>query len=781
MPSTYPISMKEVRTNGAGLYVSMFFASKKIDAEGTAVDQFYWVRSNSTGDSLDERDNKIPVNGASWWGDKATALANVPVGYDGTEVESNFENEKVLSFLAPFPTDNYERVQLTKNALGAFSDIGGNGFILELRWENVFKNITQQNTNADSSWAWYDEIIEHAKNKGLKVSLRICVDMDDGTLNVNGTGTAFYGLDNQAKDEWGYVGRIEYGFGHCSLNYPTGTAMIFDFVQKVVTRYSDKLGSQFYWYSVTTTAQRESGYNYENQNFDIPGRPLYKALFDYSTHAHAAFKSWCQTKYTTIDALKTSWGTTEFGSFNDITMPKSGLSSPGTTSEQPFLDVFKTNKGKDWWQFTYETIKAFQTTCYNMRPSGVKYFLEYGSCSDIMSALRYSCFISNAATYSDGLKAQFSGFSAQRDLSFSLDVIRSNYSKKKGTEVSWADIYSDNPDRPSQYGATQVSQIKDIAVQLAKTAIDSQAKEIIIIAEYSRPAVFQAMMEATTEIKAYLNNFNGETPIVANATYKLGEVLNNYGSVIQRWRDASGDTNRRINFVQSPTIDYDGVSTGGGGGGGEDESPNSNIFSLYPISRYNIKDNSLKSLSVAQYGTDGRPSYDIPNTFVLELPTHSINYLDEFLARSTIKVVGSDGLEYLRTTQFDGVFTRGEKTEGQLAYIASNYPSAKFAEDGYSNNHPNRYYTGTGGDDAVFVLPYNDSSLTWYDVTIKNTGASTILFDVYNPDQSMGPLVNFRNHAVTAGSSYTYRINVSAIRDYPWWLRTVKVNNNRRN
>jgi len=164
----------------------------------------------------------------------------------------------------------------------------------------------------------------------------------------------------------------------------------------------------------------------------------------------------------------------------------------------------------------------------------------------------------------------------------------------------------------------------------------------------------------------------------------------------------------------------------------------------------------------------------------MNVPTHSINYLDEILAKSTIKIVGSDGFEYVRSTQYDGVFKRTDKTQAQLDSIASNYPSAKFIEDGYGNNHPDRRFTGTSGEDAVFILPYNDTTLTWYDVTIENTGISTVLFDVYSPDQIDGALIDFMNQPVAGGSSYTFRINVSLIRDYPWWRRAIKVNNNRR-
>jgi len=105
MPSTNPISMREVRSNGAGLYVSMYFVSKQVDG-GSPVDQFYWVRSNSAGAILDERDNKIPVGGFSWWSDKATALANIPDGYDDTEVESSFSTDKILSYMNMFPFDS---------------------------------------------------------------------------------------------------------------------------------------------------------------------------------------------------------------------------------------------------------------------------------------------------------------------------------------------------------------------------------------------------------------------------------------------------------------------------------------------------------------------------------------------------------------------------------------------------------------------------------------------------------------------------------------------------
>ncbi len=767
-----PVSEGVTLTNGT-LFATLYKYNEFNEISESLEDWYYWMPSNASGNIPNTRANTLAtVNGIAPFPTRDFALANPPAGYGAVSPVDQFATLKINSYMDLFPVaggtpaDKNASVQRVKNSLDVFHAKGGNAFVLVLRWEEVFKNMEQQDANLDTAWSRYDELVNHAKNKGMKVSFRICVDMDDNTLNVNGTGTAFYGLDNSAKDEWGYPARIEYGFGHCSLNYAAGMAMLYDFVDKVLERYSNILGSQFLWYSVTTTAQQESGYNYENQNYDMgsPG-PRYKTGYDHSSHALAAFKAWCQAKYSNnIGALNASWGTS-LANFDSITTPKSGLTSPGTTSETPFLNVYKTNKGKDFWLFTYETIKAFQTNCYNKRPAGVKYVLEYGSCSDVMSALRFSCFVSDAANYSDMIKAQFGSLNGFRDLSFSLDVIGSNYPKKKGTEINSADIYRREGQSGSIYGASSIEGMKDIAFQLAKSTIESDGKELVWISDFSDRPIFDALMDVMQQAKAYMDSYTGTTQIVATSNYKLGEVLDSYESVIQRWRSASGDTNRRINFVQSPTIDYSGAGT-----------PSGITFNLYPISQYIISSESIKSINNFQL-VNNSVEYNIPNTFYLLVPTHTINYLDEFLARTTIKVVGSNGIEYVRSIQNDGCFVRNNLNTAQRNYIAANYPSAVYAEDGYGNNHPDRRYSGTSGDDGTFILPI----LPYYDITCENTGTNTVLFDIESGDQTNGGLIMRKNVPVVSGSSDTYRMYTNFMDNQPWWYRGVKINNNRRN
>jgi len=741
MPSSNPIDMNEVRSNGAGLYVSLKYVSEKVDSGSAAVDKFYWVRSNANGGTIDERDNKIVVGGASWWTEKATALANIPEGYDDTIIEGSFKTDKYMAYMDLFPVsgrDDAEKnasVQRVKDSLDVFVAAGGNACVIPLMWGEVFKNTTEQDANSSTSWARYDDLITYAKNKGIKVSLRICVDLDDGILNVGGTGTAFYGLDNQSKDEWGYPSRISYGSGHVSLSCTTGVEMLLNFLQKALTRYSTLLGSQFLWYSVVTTAQQESGENYENQHYTVDGNltSLYKTSFDHSSHARTAFQSWCQTKYTTIEALRDSWGSSD-ASFSVIETPKSGVAF-GTTDPAPFLNIFKTNKGKDFWQFTYQTIRAFQITCEALAPSGIKYTLEYGSCSDIMAALRYSCFISDAGNYSQQLKAQFGAVEGYRDVSFSLDVIRSNYTGKIGVEINHFDAYG-------QYGATTVAQMKNICWQLAKSAIDSQAKEIVWISDYNKVNDFNAIIEVMQQAKAYQATFNSETPVVATINYKLGEILNDYNSVLNRWKSANGDTNSRVNIIQSSTIDYVGGGTG--------DLPTT-TFSIYPISQYFIKDNTIKSNGRFTV-VNNHLEYNIDNTFTLLVPTHSIDSAgNPATSKSTIKIIGSDGFEYIRSVQNESV----RNTE-------------------ISNNHPDREYIREIGDDARFVLP----TLSFFDIVCENTGASTITFEVFSADPPDSGAISY-SVSVSAGNTSTYRLSSASLAGLPWYKRQIKVNNNR--
>lgn len=726
--TSLPISTGTIAKNTSNKYASLFRYKIK-RTNGDTLSQFAWVPTDINGVIVDSRAKRL--NG--YFASSSTALSNLPPTYSipSSPGPDDFQTQKYIAYMEMYP---FIDVAKTKLSYDEFIQAGANEIVIPVYWETVFQTYEQQTTNAGSSWAAYDDLITYVKNKGVKVSLRICVDMDDSRIYdlEPGAPGGFYGLSNSAKDEWGDPIRVSYGSGHSSLAYTIGRNMMLDFVNKTLSRYSSSLGTQLLWYSVVMTAQNETGYNYENKRFIETGpTDSYPATFDYSSHAITAFRAWLTTKYSTVEALNTSWGSS-YSSISEAYPPTTGASAGNATHEQ--MDaLFSTNRGKDFWQFNYKLLRDFMVDCKaagTTYATNAKYYLEFGSSSDSYSARRLSNYVSDFSAFSDGMKAQFSAY-ANYDIAFSLDVIRSNYSKKKSTEVNVRDIIdTDGGIDDSQFKAQNVDEMKVIAEALAQSAIRSQAKEIVFIADRISLPTFNAMKEVCLNTKNFLNSFNSATLTAATVNYNLGEWLENYNSILNRWKAAGGSTNTRINLVQSGTINYGNATT-----------PNPLSYSLNQFGYYNFKSNDLKS---SQYNI----SYDNSRVYVL-MPTNSITYPSGSLAKTNVFIKDLSGIEYVRTTQ----------TSGQSG-------------DSSPNNHPDRRYIPTLVEDCMFYLPIQD-----YDITIENTGPVSVTFEVSNPDPDQYA-INF-TQTVAAGASYTYRLSSANMSIQPWWKRGIKINNNR--
>ena len=726
--TSFPISTGKIAKNPANKYASLFRYKIK-RTNGDTLSQFAWVPTDINGVIVDSRAKRL--NG--YFASGSTALVNLPATYTipSTPGPDDFQTQKYIAYMELYPLLD---VVKTKAAYDEFVQAGANEIVIPIYWETVFDTYTKQTTNAGSSWSAYDDLITYAKNKGVKVSLRICVDMDDSKIYDLDSGSTggFYGLSNSAKDEWGDPIRVSYGSGHSSLAYTIGRNMMLDFVNKTLSRYSSSLGTQLLWYSVVMTAQNETGYNYENKRF-VGGSPTssYPATFDYSSHAIAGFRAWLTTKYGTKEALNTSWGTS-YGSISEAYPPITGA-AVGTATHEQMNALFSTNRGKDFWQYNYKLLRDFMLDCKASGATyatGAKYYLEFGSSSDGFSARRLSNFVSDFSSLSDGMKAQFGAY-GNNDLGFSLDVVRSNYANKKSTEVNVRDIIdTDGGVDDSQFHAQTVDEMKTIATALAQSAIRSQAKEIVFIADKISVPTFNAMKEVCVNTKNFLNSYNSVTTTAATVNYNLGEWLESYTSVLNRWKAAGGSTNTRINLVQSSTINYT-----------NNTNPNPLSYSLNEFGYYNFKSNDLKS---SQYNS----SYD-NNRFYILIPTSSITYPSGPLATTNIFVKDLSGVEYLRSTQTQGM-----------------------SGVGYPNNHPERRYIPTLVEDCMFYLPIQD-----YDITIVNTGPVSVTFEVYNTDPDQYA-VNFQQ-TVAPGGTYTYRLSSANMNIQPWWKRGIKVNNNK--
>lgn len=546
MPATKPKYMDEVRTNSGGLFVALFYLSEKVDDASVAVDKWFWLRSNASGVRIDERDNKIPVNGAEWWSEKSTALANIPSGYGAVSTVDEFQNRREWGYKPDFPFDSGfvaggDNVSLNN----AFADItqyvnaGATYVALTLNWDDVFLTLSEQNANTDSYWARYDALINFVKNLNstTKIAIRISVYKAGRTHNdmqgsYNPTGN-LWPLSKAQKDNRGNVMRNIYDRGTFSYSDSSATSQAIDFVTKVKNRYSASLGSRLHWISVATTTQEEAGYDYENQWDEATGyySSPQKRVYDYSDAGKAGFETFCLAKYGNLSAVNAAW---ELPSSTPIAPP---LPSSDSTDESISL-VYSGTKGNDWWYFNYSVMKAFHASCKAAIGTACKYVLEFGSCSDALSVRRLSINVNDFPNYSDMVKAQFVSVSSNTNSAISVDVIRANYTKKIGTELNTADF--------SQYsGEGNVSNfIKNAGI----SAIDNKALDILIISSSTSGAYNKQAYDDTFNAFVFLKNYaqSSSIRVVASKTvnYSLWQQLNDSTFLLRKWQQEGGNSTR---------------------------------------------------------------------------------------------------------------------------------------------------------------------------------------------------------------------------------------------
>jgi hypothetical protein len=743
MPARQPKYMDEVRTNSGGLYVALYYLSEKVDAASVAVDKWFWLRSNASGVKLDERDNKIPVNGASWWSEKSTALANTPSGYGSVSAIDEFQNKREWGYKPDFPFDSGFVAGGTNVSLNnAFADItqfvnaGATYVALTLNWDDVFLTLSEQNTNADSSWARYDALINFVKNLNstTKVAIRISVYKAGRTHNdmqgsYNPTGN-LWPLSKTQKDNRGNVMRNIYDRGTFSYSDSSATSQAIDFVTKVKNRYSASLGSRLHWISVATTTQEEAGYDYENQwdGSNYYSNPQ-KRVYDYSDASKTAFTAFCLAKYGSLSAVNTAWG---FPSSTSITPPL----PPTENTDEGISLVYSNIKGNDWWYFNYSVMKAFHTSCKAAIGSACKYVLEFGSCSDALSVRRLSINVADFPNYSDMLKAQFISVLSNINAAISVDVIRANYTKKIGTELNTADF--------NQYSGE--GNISNFIKNAGIAAIDNKALDIMIISSSTSGAYNKQAYDDTYNAFVFLKNYAQNSPyrVVASKTvnYSITQQLNDSTFLLRKWQQEGGNSTRidlKISDINvTPPVDCNYA------------------LQIYPIQTYCLSNNNIL---IDAYDNDTALQDVMKNThFKLWLPTHSISYISGQLTLVSYTVTGADGVVYVKNTQNQGFYTDNQTVN---------------VESPYRNNHPLKQYSGVVTS-SIVLLPLGQT----YTIQMTNlTPTNQISFVVQNLDinpQADSPTV-FQRKVGSTPSSFTFNPNIITSN----FIRQVKFNCNR--
>jgi len=736
--------MDEVRTNSGGLYIALYYLSEKVDAASVAVDKWYWLKSNASGVRLDERDNKISVNGASWWSEKSTALANTPSGYGSVSAIDEFQNKREWGYKPDFPFNSGFVAGGTNVSLNnAFADItqfvnaGATYVALTLNWDDVFLTLSEQNTNADSSWARYDALINFVKNLNstTKVAIRISVYKAGRTHNdmqgsYNPTGN-LWSLSKTQKDNRGNVMRNFDDRGTFSYSDSSAVSQAIDFVTKVKNRYLASLGSRLHWISVATTTQEEAGYDYENQwdgsnYYSIPK----KRVYDYSDASKTAFTAFCLTKYGNLSAVNTAWG---FPSTTSITPPL----PPTETTDEGISLVYSNIKGNDWWYFNYSVMKAFHTSCKAAIGSACKYVLEFGSCSDDLSVRRLSINVADFPNYSDMLKAQFISVSSNTNAAISVDVIRANYTKKIGTELNTADF--------NQYSGE--GNISNFIKNAGIAAIDNKALDIMIISSSTLGVYNKQAYDDTYNAFVFLKNYAQSSTyrVVASKTvnYSINQQLNDSTFLLRKWQQEGGNSTRidlKISDINvTPPVDC--------------------VYALqiYPIQTYCLSNNNILTDA---FDNDTALQDVMKNThFKIWLPTHSISYISGQLTLVSYTVTGANGVVYVKNTQNQGFYTDNQTVN---------------MESPYRNNHPIKQYSGVVTSSMV-LLPLGQT----YTIQMTNlTPTNQISFVVQNLDTDDNLLVNptvFQRKVGSTPSSFTFNPNAITT-DF---IRQVKFNCNR--
>lgn len=556
-----PKFMDLVLTNGTD-FVGLFYAYYQEEGSSPTLDQWYWLKTLPSGEIIDKRQNKIIVGGQAWWTVRTGAVSNPPAGYGGVAPSDDFRNTREWGYKPSWLfSTGYEvggvNISFTKakENIREWVNAGCTYVAFGIPWEDVFLSLSAQNTNADSSWARYDELANFIKslNPTVKIAIRVVVfkearNHNDVDINYDPTNN-FWPLSDSQVDSYGKLNRGIYdrnSFSYCDAN---ATSQAIDFITKVKNRYSSIMGAgRLMWLSVAATAEEEAGYNFRNDTYN----DLYPAIFDYSNFAKTAFRTFCQNKYgNNIQSLNSAWGSS-YSQFSQVEPPY-----PNGPNQIELSLTFSGNKGNDWWYFGESVMAAFHISCKNAVSNACKYAVEFGSCTDIEAIRRYSINVLGSNNYSDLIKAQFEAIASKPQTSISVDVIRSNYSGKIGTELNTAD-YSQFPTEPNVY-----SFIYNTGV----SAIQNNAMDILFISSANNPQEEDSFYQAINAFKAlkiYAESNNTRVVPVRTVNYAIWQILNDPLFLIRKFEESGGFSSRlNLKITENPVLPPTPGDTGG--------------------------------------------------------------------------------------------------------------------------------------------------------------------------------------------------------------------------
>lgn len=426
-----------------------------------------------------------------------------------------------------------------------FAQKGATLFEVTIRLDDVFRTRSQFDETdpavLNEYWSLYDRVIEHAYNIYDFVVFRINVDYDDTRyyfqdrdesdptqVPYNTFDNALFNLFGEiVQDQFNNPARIGYGSGHGSFSSLTATAKMKGFVQKIIDRYYPVLGQKLYWVSVVTSAQFETGFNFENswdgENFIAP-RPC---EYDYSPDNVAAFRNWLVSeRYGSLTEINAAYNT-NYSDESQIEPPKVGVENIHYMNHINLLAMYNSLQFEDWYRFNYKQMKNFMIECKNIikaKSNDIKFCFESGSVADQLSAARKTFDIPDLNTYVDVLKTNMAIMSFGGQPMWDGDMIRSNFTGEVQTEINEMDVVN-------MAGITDPALVKQKMLEYSKAAYMNNTRSIIFVAAKDTP-YYTNSLDALGELKTWIDTHTEQFTEGETIYVNLSDLIRNFSQAI---------------------------------------------------------------------------------------------------------------------------------------------------------------------------------------------------------------------------------------------------------
>ena len=323
------------------------------------------------------------------------------------------------------------------------ADLGMNAVIVSVRRDVVVDNIIN---NPSNTWEQYDNQLKTAKERGMKICLRIvmsswCNYNTPGGFRTNNLPTCngfdaserMLGISEKSVER---VQQQSAGYAGCdkindcgqvlmtSFSAPKTITVMQDFTLNVLKRYKSYIDNgDILYVCAVVTPEQELGYPLKTTIAEDYADPF---LFDYSQSMINSYREWLKIRYKNdISNLKKIWGqkANKYNDFSTIEPPKPFSTFNWTV----FLDGFI---GQDWYIYRHQLLKKYSQELLKVVKkfdSRLKVINDFGSVNDRASVQRGTFSFKDIGEGTDGVKINTS---PDQDHRFVMDVARTNFPDK---------------------------------------------------------------------------------------------------------------------------------------------------------------------------------------------------------------------------------------------------------------------------------------------------------------------------------------------------------------